>query len=72
MTNHDMQDLARHLLGKSVGALDPEECNVLANIRIGSPIGRDVSDRLGVVIEQHGATLAMSKGPRVQPIDPVP
>jgi len=44
MTNHDMQDLARHLLGKSVGALDPEERNVLVNIQSGSPISRDAAD----------------------------
>lgn len=44
MTGQEMQDLARRLLGKSVGALDPEERNVLRNISNRSPLSRDAAD----------------------------
>lgn len=44
MTGQEMQDLARHLLGKSVAALDPEEQHVLLNISSRSPLSRDAAD----------------------------
>ena len=44
MASRDVQDLAVRLLGKNVGALDPEEQNVLASIRSQSPLSRDAAD----------------------------
>jgi uncharacterized membrane protein len=44
MASRDVQDLAVRLLGKSSGALDPEERNVLASIRSQSPLSRDAAD----------------------------
>tara|TARA_B100000678_G_C18216540_1_gene505492 strand:+ start:477 stop:1034 length:558 start_codon:yes stop_codon:yes gene_type:complete len=44
MTTRPIEDLASKLLGKSVGALDPEEQNVLASIQRQSPLSRDAAD----------------------------
>lgn len=44
MASRDVQDLAVQFLGKPVGALEPEEENVLASIRNHSPLSRDAAD----------------------------
>jgi uncharacterized membrane protein len=44
MTNDQIHDLAVQLLGKSAGALDAEQANVLRNIQQHSPISRDAAD----------------------------